>query len=78
MGRVDAGLAVAGVVPDPSIERELEPFGATLGLDCLAMVAYRSSSCAHHKASRGRATMIAVSALAGRSLGDGAGITFAP
>ena len=40
---VEASLAVALVVPDPTVERQLEPLGATLSLDRLAMVACRSS-----------------------------------
>ena len=42
-GCIEARSAVAFVVPDPAVKRKLEPFGATLGLNCLAMVACRPS-----------------------------------
>lgn len=42
-GCVEARSAVAFVVPDPSVERKLETFGATIGLNRPAMVAHRPS-----------------------------------
>jgi hypothetical protein len=74
MGRVEAGWLSRVEFQIHPQNANSKPFGATLGLDCLAMVAYRSSSCAHHTGGPGASDDDhGVGAGAGRSLVDGAG-----